>query len=473
MIHIREHPNKNLLVLDTNNADLILSLMTYFQYIDKNNIKLQTNFITENFKVHIIKKDPEQGFILPAGFYNWLIFYLSKMQIEFTIDENLIKPKINLIDKWVNILREYQLKDVEKILKSPRGIGKLYTGYGKTELILSIIESYLENNVTSLKDTANYIQAVILVPTNSIKEEIIFRMKKWNVKKDFIEIINPVGFLKSNLAKDLDFKKRLLATKLLIIDEVHHVPANSVMKMVYKYLPNIEYCYGFSATPDPKDGTTPTILLPPYSMNPGVVKLVSVCGQVLVSRKASHKKFANIYLIDGEFSPTKVTLNEFKYSECLDATAKSDKFINFVKNVYKHDKKIYLPVHKIETGKYIYKKLKQLGVNVIYWDANTILPESIENLKSIKEYVNKSDKVVLITTSVSYEGVDFPSMDSVILYHGQNWRMTLQPVGRARSDKIDIYLIRDRNVPVIKRHTDEKVNILISEYEHILRRIEI
>jgi len=81
-------------------------------------------------------------------------------------------PRIELTPKWQEILRDYQKESLDELLKKDHGIAKLYTGAGKLEMALAVIESYLASSEK---------RVIVLVPTNSIRDEWHLRMEKWQV----------------------------------------------------------------------------------------------------------------------------------------------------------------------------------------------------------------------------------------------------------------------------------------------------
>ena len=201
--------------------------------------------VKEEKKIKAYKKETDTSIIIDKGLLEWIkISFHIDLQIplrngmlndgiynkksEIKHDETFIEllrsqkqvAPVSLIDKWFKIFKgnpkgltygNDQIEAFRSLMRYPGAIGDLYTGFGKTELLLSIVDSY--------KD-----RIAILVPNNGVGDEIYIRAKKWDVEihkntwDSRVNIINPTGFLRSKNNNEAS-KYWLSKVKMIIIDE--------------------------------------------------------------------------------------------------------------------------------------------------------------------------------------------------------------------------------------------------------------
>ena len=374
-----------------------------------------------------------------------------------------LKTPLLISEKWLEILRDGQKEILMKLLQRNNGVAKLYTGLGKTELQLALIESYLTWHPDRY--------ALVLVPTNSIRDEWVLRMKKWEVDSKRIHIVNPVGLMRRNNKKELINK--IQSPGIVTADEVHHIKAASWIKLINS-LTKVQYIYGFSATPEVtgEDIHESTNLL--SRVYPLVAyQLAALMGPVRVSRTPNEKE-VEIRLIRGPIAEVPVSLDESHYIEAIEKTLLSPVLVNILtKDLIKTaNMKLYIPVITKDTGTRLAAMFASKGIGTIYWDSGKAIflkgkeLTALNGLDDIKKFISDNTARVLITTSLSYEGVDLPALNAVLLAHGKNDRMILQPLGRSsRGDHIRIYLPWDTNNPVAISQTSQRLRVIARDYK--------
>ena len=160
------------------------------------------------------------------------------------------------------VLRDYQVEAVSLMLANWRGIINLATGLGKTLVAVHLIKKVRK-------------RTLVIVPSESI------------AKQFYKELVNAFGQIKvgmygggrkkirditvgiaASVNKNTDeFKKHDLG--LIIMDEVHHVPANTFYSIA-RALGDVGRCYGLTATDFRSDGKD--------------IMIAGGCGEVLIRR---------------------------------------------------------------------------------------------------------------------------------------------------------------------------------------------
>ena len=348
----------------------------------------------------------------------------NDLEITFEVD---LKSNFNLLDKWKKILtRPRQLEFAEEILKLNSGIAQLPTGFGKTEIFLAIIESYLVKFKTG--------NILILVPKNSIKEGILDRLKKYSLEdEERIKVINPVPFFK---LKDIDsYKTFLLNCEMVVIDEVHHAKASSYYK-IYDLMPRVRYSYGFSATVSEQMNLTNSETFEDWEVD--TKKCVALTGPCTVYQTGKDLKRTIHYMkVTGEMGKSgkddefvqRVTnqCENKKFKEVLTTAIKKYAFTG-------NHRIFFIPVPLIDAGRALHDHLESKGVSSIHWtgrDGMTTSKEVLESFEDLKKALTSKRYNVLIATSMSNEGVDLPSLSGVILAFGRDYKLSIQTSGRA------------------------------------------
>lgn len=395
--------------------------------------------------------------LVGAGFYDQLIKLLLINGYSALSDDNVKMNTrlIKIIPKWQEILgtdfkvidNKNQLQYLEQLLMFNRACGQFFTSFGKTELALAVVESYLVANPDK--------NVVVLVPTDLIKKEFIERSEKWDlcIKPEYhkfkgrFQLINPIG-----LGKNVKFKNNdpslveyFRNCGLLIVDEVHHLTASSYLYLIDNYITNYDNGYGFSATIDSESGLIPKMKDSPSDLPGRLNKIIKYLGVPRVDVKNPVKLKISYLRIKATKVPDKLAFNyNVSLKIFFNSPALIDALVTFLQNY--PDRRIFIPVSDKTYGKKLVDKLNsRLGPDssVFKFSGGTYPSVTEKGYLGIKDYLQNNPKFRVVTgTTAMYEGFDSKLINTVFLAVGKSQRMSLQPAGRGvRSEDIPWVLL--------------------------------
>ena len=183
---------------------------------------------------------------MDRGFLNRLVNYLNKRNIRFTIKNRTVRKKLEFSLNSIK-LRPYQKRAVQRSLQARGGIIVQPCGAGKTVTLLALLRKLNQHTI-------------IFVHTK-------FLMEQWRQYiKDFLGYdcgiiqgttidIKPitVAMIQTMYQRDL-LPKFTHRWGCVMVDEVHHVPAESFQDIITHF--PARFRYGVSATVKRSDGLT-------------------------------------------------------------------------------------------------------------------------------------------------------------------------------------------------------------------------
>ncbi len=361
---------------------------------------------------------------------------------------------------------------------------ELGTGLGKSEIILATVDSILQHHETG--------NVLICVPTNAVFDEIWDRAGKphlsqfqmqtkiggWFDTSLRVNVINPVGFCNSSNSTDPDILEWMSNVKHVIVDEAHKLSSDSYQHVLNNICKNIQRAVAFSGTMDKFDAR----VLHPSSCNLGDLYYENMLvtgstGAVMISRKVIVD--TQVYTLTAEISDRfkfdKIMDAEEHWYEALNLMIYSMKFPGVIKRAYSHLESIthknaimYIPVITTESADYLGEVLHGLGYNVCVWYSGSVYlnGEYIgDSLEAVKKANADGKFQMLITSKVSYEGVDLTGINGCLPVVGSNWAMISQPLGRAaRGTDLVVYLVMDTGNPLIMSQTTHRKKVIVREY---------
>lgn len=342
-------------------------------------------------------------------------------------------------------LWDHQLEACEKLLYAGRGIAKMATNSGKTEVFAALLKHYdaqalvLQSEITLAYQTRDRLQKYM--PDHHIG--IV-----GDGQRDFSKItVCTIQTLKNLIDED---DMRFAANKVVVLDECHHGSSDTYLQTLQK-LPGW-HRFGFSGTP----------LVRNELMD---MRLIAMTGEVLVD-------ISNSYLIEGGFS-AKPTIHmhvieyadeamwKASYASAYDAMVVN----NLQRNELVRDLAVsatgvtLIFVSRIRHGKMLHKMI----------DGSVFISgkESSDVRNQVLQDMRERKGKVYIATNIFDEGLDVPSIDTLIYaVGGKSQRQVLQRIGRGlrkESQTLTVHDFIDDTNRHLLEHSDQRIVIYEQE----------
>ena len=195
--------------------------------------------------IKTIDVNPE-GITIPAGYLDQVLQFINENQFRVEIVDNRTTTKTTTFKSKLK-LRKNQQKELTQLLKYERIIFQAQPGFGKTVVALSLMKKRRQ-------------KTLIIVHTNALLRQWIKRIN------DHFEMdkgdLGTIGNNKWQIGKEITIASYLTLARrdigeikdefgLIIIDECHHVPANTFSAVVRQF--SAKYVLGLTATAYRKD----------------------------------------------------------------------------------------------------------------------------------------------------------------------------------------------------------------------------
>lgn len=406
------------------------------EYQVKKNINKNTFGIKRYFK---LLNETSETVIIPRGFIGRLLRFCKEQQIEYILEDR--RKKVEPVHFKGSIeLRDYQLPAQQAAAKKDLGIIVAPPGSGKTVLSLAIIKDKQQ-------------PALILVHRKQLADQWVERIGSFLgiPKKD----VGHIGQGKNKPGKQItvamiqSMEKALGSTEnpelmnafgTIIIDECHHVPAETYQRVIGKL--NSYYMYGLTATPFRK-------------YNDGKLIFIHL-GEIIHEVKApevKHQTGTQIIIKDTDlFVPFNTKTDKFEtlFKILIHDSARNQLILNDVISQLNTGKKAVIITERKEHITSLQQYLKQ------NYDTIALSGEDPDlNKKSKWAAITKGDFQVLITTGQYFgEGTDIQNIACLFLVYPFAFEGKLiQYIGRVQRSEISpvIYDYRDHKISYLER----------------------
>ena len=345
----------------------------------------------------------------PTGLLNHVCYWLEKRNFSVDIVDTTKTlefqyPKEDDLNGIM--LRDYQLQAVSMLLEAKRGIAKMATNSGKTEVMASIIKSL------------NMPKTLVVVH----RKELMYQTaERFNTRLGIdVGLVgdgnHKFGVVTVAMIQTLHnmLKKLKLECSLVMIDECHTASSDTMLD-VLKVVPG-SYRFGFSGTPL-KYSDLPDMKL----MGATGEVIVDISNDYLITSGYSAKPVINIHVIEDKDDTNWDMDYHSAYTQLIVHNDKRNKLIS---NIAKQSVGVtLLLVNQIEHG----KLLEELIPNSVFVHGS----EDMTVRRSVLEMMRGSDARVYIASPIFDEGIDVPSIDTLILAAGGKSNIkVLQRVGR-------------------------------------------
>ncbi|TRX00219.1 DEAD/DEAH box helicase [Flavobacterium gawalongense] len=384
-------------------------------------------------------EETENAIIIPRGFVGKIIRFCRENKIEYDFNDE--RKKLNEVSFLFNAqLREHQQIVIDTTGKKDLGVIVAPPGSGKTIVGLKIIAEKRQPAliITHRKQIAEQwierIETFLGIPKNDIGK---IGQGKTKIGKQIT-----VAMIQS-LSKELekpDAEKLLNAFGTIIVDECHHIPAETFRNTITKL--QTFYLYGLTATPFRKYNDSKLIF----------IHLGEVIAEIK-SDEISTSKRPKIIIRNTDLDvPFNSKTDKFEtLSKILvhDST-RNKAILQDINNELKSDKKIVIITERKEHIDSLYQYLKQS------YEAITLSGEDSESAKNSKwKLLKEGNYQVLITTGQFFgEGTDLQNANSLFLVYPFSFEGKLiQYIGRVQRSEIapTIYDYRDIKIDYLNK----------------------
>lgn len=374
---------------------------------------------------------------IPRGFIGRLIRFCRENKIEHELLDKR-KKLPTMLFQFNAQLKEHQITAIRQIEKKEFGVVVAPPGSGKTVLGLKLIAErqqpalILVHRKQLLLQWMERIEAFLGIPKNEIG--VIGQGKKKPGKKV------TVGTIQS-IAKELENTDSLFSNYgTIIIDECHHVPAESFRKVLSKL--HTYYLYGLTATPFRK-------------YNDGKL-IFTYLGEVIFELKAeslSSESQARIIVRNTELDiPFNSKTDEFEVISkvLIHDSARNKLILDDVKHELNKGRKAVVITERIEHIYSLHQYLKQS------FEVITLSGDDSDSSKAAKWKQLKSGNFQALITTGQYfgEGSDLTSINSLFLVYPFSFQGKLiQYIGRVQRSEITptIYDYRDSKIDYLNK----------------------
>lgn len=352
------------------------------------------------------------------------------------------------------VLRDYQLHAVNALLEAKRGIAKMATNSGKTEVFAAIIKAMsipktvvIVNRKELMYQTAERLAERLGISIGMLGDsQRIFGTV-------IVAMIQTVSMLQEH-----ELKQYFNGNQLVIIDECHHGSAEKMLEVLEKI--SGYYRYGFSGTPL-KDKVLADLKLIAYT---GEI-VTEVTNEQLIDMGHSAKPQIHIHEITVDWDKAEDISYHDAYARCIvELWLRNEKIIKLAERA---SGVTLVVVERIEHGIILHKYIP----NSMFISGG----DSTEDRRLAIDNMRAGLRGTYIATSIFDEGIDVPSIDTLILAAGgKSTIRLLQRIGRGLRKKegtnqLIVHDFIDDTNDYLYNHSLERINVYEKEGFEIIR----
>ena len=397
----------------------------------------KNTFGTERYFKLIEEKENEV--IIPRGFIGKIIRFCRENKIEYDFRDE--RKKLKEVSLLFNAqLLEHQQIVIDTIAKKDLGVIVAPPGSGKTIVGLKIVAEKKQPSliITHRKQIAvqwiERIETFLGIPKNEIGK---IGQGKTKIGKQIT-----VAMIQS-LSKELekpDAEKLLNAFGTIIIDECHHISAETFRNTITKL--QTFYLYGLTATPYRKYNDSKLIFI-------HLGKMIAEIKSNEISTTKKPKIIIRNTELDVPFN-SKTDKFEILSKILVHDSSRNKTILQDIIHELKSDKKIVIITERKEHIDSIYQYLKQS------YEVITLSGEDSESSKNSKwKLLKEGNYQVLITTGQFFgEGTDLQNANCLFLVYPFSFEGKLiQYIGRVQRSEIapTIYDYRDIKIDYLNK----------------------
>lgn len=377
----------------------------------------------------------------PSGLLKIVMDALSAASVEYQIDFNADTPQpTNSIEVSGYNLREYQQEAVVSALTATRGVLHMATNAGKTLIMASIIQA-----------TGN--RAIVIVPTRALlmqtaeklEEMLQIPIGRYGAgNEDLLPVtVTTMASLPKLVKEDLE------GNITVVCDEAHHTRADTVFDNIFK-IPG-PYRYGMSGTPMTYDALSD-------------LKLIGATGPVIYTVR-------NEELINLGFSvPPDIRFLEVDEPDMWDADYDTAYRECIVGNDLRNEMLARVAKEAARPVMILVNWIEHVDALVYHITCMKITGQDhTARIQAVLDGMRDGDVDILVATDIFGEGIDVPSIRTLILAGGGKSHIKLlQRVGRGlrqadNKDQLVVYDFIDDTNKFLMRHSERRYKLYKEE----------
>lgn len=393
-----------------------------------------------------------KGSDIPTGLMYDVADALELDNFSIEIHDELPYPDVHHYDiSWSMFdgitLRDYQLQAANTLLEQKRGVAKMATNSGKTEVIAIICKAISSAIIVLTTKKDLLYQARDRLSLRLGEEVGMIGDSEFDIRRITVGMIQ-------TLSKHPDMIKSLQVCDCVIFDECHHVPSRTAQDVMYGL--NAVMRFGFSGTPLKHNLLSDLTLI--GATGPVIV---DISNNELIESGISARPMIEMHVISN-----KSTKRDFKlawkdaYEKYVICNGVRNELIASIVESANANSTLVL-VERLDHG----KKLQELITASEFVSGGSDITRRL----SARTDLGAKNHVKVISTPIFDEGVDLPAVDLLILAGGGKAMVKLlQRIGRGMRHKDGknevriIDFVDDTNIYLLS-HSKERAEIYESE----------
>lgn len=350
----------------------------------------------------------------------------------------------------------YQDEAVEVGIEKGRGIIKAPTGSGKTEILFGLVKSLPCKWLFLVHSKDLVLQTAERWTERTGEEAFVYRKGVGLPPSSCRFVCCTFQTLYSGIKKkDKTAKAILLNAQGLAVDECHRQPAGSFYR-VSMAARNAYYRLGFSGTPFGRGDNKALMAIaalgePIYKISPEtLIDEGKLAAPKIIMRKC--------------YQEVSSATHQGVYGKGIVRSAKRNKLVAGMAD--EATKPCMLFVKQTNHGKLLLKRLEKAGYSVDFvWGTHS----PAQRQRAIKR-LEFGDTDVLIASVVFQDGIDIPSLASIVVGSGgKSIIATLQRIGRGmrtdggRKQEFEVYDVFDVGNAMLERHAKARQRTYVKE----------
>lgn len=355
---------------------------------------------------------------LPSGFVSLLKNAAKRDRVTFEVEDQRVRPCSVDLDADLAWLRDYQQGAVTAALRSGRGLVKVPTGGGKTEIAIGVVKSLPCEHLFLVHRADLVSQAGDRFHLRTGETAGTWE-GAWMQGTANFTVATFQGLYKAMKEGNSEFNRLMLATGALHIDESHAVPAASFYQVTMAAV-NAYYRFGYSGTP--LDRGDEDSLRAIGALGPVVYTMPT---ETLVSAGVLEKP--TIYMLPCTQAWSKNEHAEWHgvYSKLVALSKPRNELL--AEMAVRSAKPALCFVDQLDQGLDLQNRMRARGLKVDFVHGSHWL----EARKRAIRHLVQGRTDVLLCSVIFQEGIDIPQLASVLIGTGKESVVaTLQRIGR-------------------------------------------